>query len=276
MPTLTAREIKDGKQVTEKYIIKISRERWEMAQEWEREHWVKTQKMRAKYGKNIIWKFIALLGLKSKYRGDDWNYWWKRQFNDYNFLPEVIENAIELGCGPYTNFRLIIERCVPKHLFLSDPLIRTYVNFKQTFVSEMYRKGLCIIDDQTIEEFPFAPDYFDLCVMINVLDHVQDAELCMKNAINITKPGGILIIGQDLTDEEDMHRIEGAEGEVGHPIKIGHDWLDKFIKRKFESLIYKILPREEGRAPIAHYGTYIFAGKKLNYKKTKDSDGIKV
>ncbi len=245
-----------------KYIVKVSKERWERAQEWEREVWLTTQKMRAKYGKNIIWKLLALLGLKPKYRGDDWNYWWKKQFHDYDFLPEIVENAIELGCGPYTNFRLIFEQCTPKHLFLSDPLIRTYVNFKLTFVSEMYRKGLCLIDDHPIEELPFAPVYFNLTVMINVLDHVQDAELCMKNAISITSPGGFLLLSQDLTNEEDMRKIEGTEGEVGHPNKLNHNWLDGFLVGIFEPIIYEILPRELGRAPDAHYGTYIFAGRK--------------
>jgi len=242
---------------------KVNRHRWEQAQSWERDHWILAQKARSKWGKDYIWRILAFLRIKPKYRGDDWNYWWKKQFNNYEFLPDKVENAIELGCGPYTNMRLIIEKCMPKHIFLSDPLIRTYVNFSQTFVAYMYKEGKCIIDDHPIEECPFADNYFDLTVMINVLDHVMDAELCITKAIAITKPGGILLIGQDLTNEEDIERKKGEQEDVGHPIKIDHEFLNSFLEKKFEPILYKILPREEGRNPQAHYGTFIFAGRKI-------------
>ena len=243
-------------------IQKVDKNRWEQAQKWEENFWVKAQKMRAKYGKNIIWKSLALLKLKPKYRGDDWNYWWKKVFDNYAFLPNNINNGIELDCGPYTNMRLILENTNINHLFLSDPLIKTYVKFKQTFVREMYKNNFCIIDDHPIEELPFKENYFDLTVMINVLDHVYDAELCMENAIKITKKGGILIIGQDLTNENDMKNNKKLLKDIGHPIRVDHEWLDSFTKGNFKEMVYKVLTREDGRDE-AHYGTYLFAGKKL-------------
>lgn len=246
-----------------KIRTKVTKERWQKAQDWEKNFWIFTQKQRAKYGKNAIWKILALIGLKSKYRGDDWNEWWREQFDNYGFLPEKVNNAVELGCGPYTNFRLINEKCSPKHLFLSDPLIKTYINFKQTFVSEMFLKGGCLIDDHPIEEGPFASNYFDLTVMINVLDHVCDATLCVKNAIRITKPAGILIIGQDLTDDDDWEKIANKPEDIGHPIKVNHKWLDDLLLTDFEVIRQKILPRESGRNPKHHYGTYLFAGRKM-------------
>jgi SAM-dependent methyltransferase len=250
-------------------IIKTSMENWQKAQEWEKNHWVRQRKIGSKYGKDLIWKILSVIGLMPKYRGDDANYWWASQFDNYNFLPDEINNAIELGCGPYTNIRLIIEKCTPRHLFLSDPLIKTYINFKQSFVGKIHRQGLCILDDHPIEECPFAPNYFDLVVLINVLDHVQDAHICINNAINITKPGGILLVGQELSNKDDIEKYNkkyGAYGgDIGHPIRIGHDWLDAFLNNGFENIIKKILSREIGRDPEIHYGTYIFAGEKLRF-----------
>lgn len=244
-------------------VYRVSSERWNEALEWEREGWIKAQKLRAKYFKNLIWKALSTLRLKPKYRGNDWNDWWKKQFQDYNFLDKNIENAIEVGCGPYTNMRYIIQKCQPKHLFLSDPLMKTYVNFKLTYVSELYRKGFCTLDDHPLEECPFAENYFDLAVMINVLDHVQDAKLCMMNLCKMVKTGGLIVIGQDLSNEEDIKNSIGSKGATGHPIKLNHEWMEKFIRNKFEPIIDKILPRELGRNPEGHYGTYLFAGKKL-------------
>jgi SAM-dependent methyltransferase len=241
----------------------VTRERWEQAQNWERDFWVETQRKRSKYGKNLIWKVLSKLGMVSRYRGDDWNEWWKEQFDGYRFLPERIHNVLEVGCGPYTNVRLMLDRCRFDHLVLSDPLIRTYVKFKLTFVSEMYQQAACVLDDHPLEELPFASDNFDLVVMINVLDHVQDAHQCMENLIRVTRPGGYLIIGQDLTNEEDLKAHHGSEGEVGHPITLDKEWFDPYLKEGFEPVLDKFLTREQVRGGGKfHYGMLLFAGRK--------------
>jgi SAM-dependent methyltransferase len=243
-------------------IDKVNRARWQEAQNWEQAHWVNAQRLRARYFKNVIWRLLTGFGLVSKYRGDDWNAWWKRQFDDYRFVPAEVENAIEVGCGPYTNVRLMLDQRRIRHLVLSDPLIRTYVRFKLTFVADMYRNAECILDDHSLEALPFAPNYFDLAVMINVLDHVEDARQCMENLVNVVRPGGLLVVGQDLTNEDDLKVLQHDRGSAGHPIKLNHEWFEPFLQG-FEPLVKKVLNREQGREPHQHYGTLIFAGRKV-------------
>ena len=122
------------------------------------------------------------------------------------FLPRTVPNGIWKSAAVPTQTSVLTPRhCQFDHLYLSDPLIRTYVKFKLTFVAERYRNADCMLDaSHPLEELPFADNYFDLGVMINVLDHVRDAGQCMKNLIRVIKPGGILILGQDLTNEEDL------------------------------------------------------------------------
>lgn len=236
-------------------------ETWKVAQDWEQEHWLRQQKNLSLYGKNYAWKLLSLFGLVEKNRGDDRNHWWRQAFDNYSFLPQTVENALEVGCGPYTNIRLIRKTCRPQHIVLSDPLIRTYVKFKMTFVNEMYQEAACVLDNHPLEELPFADNYFDLAVMINVLDHVRDANLCMQNLMRVLKPGGIMVIGQDLTNQEDlMLQPEGLQ--IGHPITLDEKWFEPHCRGKFEEILYKVLPREVGWAEPWHYGTLIFAGKK--------------
>ncbi len=241
----------------------VGQERWQAAQQWERAHWVHAQATRARFGKNHIWRLLRALRLVPKHRGDDWNLWWKKHFDDYAFLPPTVDNALEAGCGPYTNLRLMLERCRPNHIVLSDPLIRTYVKFKLTFVAELYRQAVAALDDHPLEELPFADNYFDLVVMINVLDHVRDAAQCMRNLIRVAKPGGFVIIGQDLSNHEDVEALRRDPGGVGHPIKLDQAWFEPYLGRGFAPVIHKILPRAEGRAPESHYATLLFAGRKL-------------
>lgn len=242
--------------------IKVSRERWADAQRWECTYWTAKDKVRRQWHRALAWRLLSCLGLKPAYRGDDWNQWWCDQFNGYRFLPAQVENAVELGCGPYTNLRLIQSQVRMRHLFLSDPLMRTYVTFRHTFVAEMARRGLAILDDHPAEDCPFAEAYFDLVVMINVLDHVMDARRCLRVATTLAKPGGFILIGQELSDDEDARRVAQTIVEHGHPIKIKHEWMDEILAPVCEPVLRTILPREHGRNPSFHYGTYVYAGRK--------------
>jgi ubiquinone/menaquinone biosynthesis C-methylase UbiE len=240
----------------------VDQERWQTAQNWEKSHWLRNNKALGKFGKNYLWRLLALMGRVEKYRGDDRNKWWESMFDNYRFLPASADNALEVGCGPYTNMRLIQKVCKPSHLYLSDPLIRTYAKFKMTFVSEMYGEVACCLDDHPLEDLPFADNYFNLTVMINVLDHVRDADACMRNLIRVTRPGGTMLIGQDLTSPEDLARQpEGVQ--IGHPITLDEAWFKPYFEKQFQPLLAKTLPREVGWAPEWHYGTLIFAGRKL-------------
>jgi hypothetical protein len=111
---------------------------------------VNAQRVRARWAKNYVWRVMHWLGFVPKYRGNDWNEWWKSKFDGYRFLPSEVSNAIEVGCGPYTNARLIAEQCRPQHLFLSDPLIKTYITFKLCFAADCYRRAFAIIDDHPL------------------------------------------------------------------------------------------------------------------------------
>lgn len=238
-------------------MLKVSKERWQEAQDWECRVWLEANG-------SPLWKIIrgllAKVGVRS-FDGDDWNHWWYEKFEQYRAVPTEMEHVIELGCGPYTNVRLICCGRNVRHLICSDPLAKHYVRFKGRWLSEAWRRGVVLIDDHPAEECPFATDYFDLTVMINVLDHVQDALLCVEQAVRITKSGGLLMLGQDLTNSEDLNNPD-VRDDIGHPIRLGREVLDERLMRRFDPILYKILPRAEGRNPAAHYGTYLFIGRK--------------
>ena len=240
----------------QKLPIRISTERWKQAQEWELNLWRSQNRT-----KLFTWQELLkqLLRRTKSEHSDDWNFWWSEKFAGYQVLPKNLENAIELGCGPYTNMRLILQgRCI-EHVYCSDPLLKHYITFSGKWLAEAWKRGDVLIDDHPLEECPFASDYFCLVVLINVLDHVKDSILCLRQAIRITKPGGYLIVGQDLSNMEDVLQ---TGDDIGHPIRIDRSTLDLELMPHFETVLYKTLGREEGRNPSAHYGTYIFIGRK--------------
>ncbi len=235
--------------------IKTSHERWLKAQEFEIKIW-RTQNS---FFRALLTPFLYKMGIQDVKPGDDWNHWWYEKFDFYRTIPKIVDKAIELGCGPYTNIRLIHEERTIHEIYCSDPLARQYIKIKNSWLSRQHTSGNILLDDHPAEELPFVSDFFDLVIIINVLDHVRDADACLQNSIRILKPAGFLVIGQDLTDEGDMTNV----GEdIGHPIRVHERDLDRHLSGKFKPQLYKILKREEGRNPRAHYGTYLFIGQK--------------
>jgi len=252
-----------------KEIISVTEDRWGKAQQEERSLWIKSNQ-RNSYLKVIV-KFIKAIQTPKmlfnyfKYRdfycGDDWNYWWMEQFENYKALPKYFEKALEIGCGPFTNIRLISKCCKIKEIYCCDPLIDVYTSFNLTWLSTQVSKGNINISEDKCENLKFDDNYFDLVICINVLDHVQDIIKCLEEIKRVIKQSGFIIFGQDLSNEEDLLKKE-VKNDIAHPIKISHTTLDAMFDTVYEVRLKKLLLRNKGRNPIAHYGTYIFIGQK--------------
>jgi SAM-dependent methyltransferase len=241
----------------QKSVRKVSEDRWREAQSAERELWIESQR---KHGwKRYMWPVVrpvlAALGSK-RVTGDDWNLWWREQFDGYAFLPTQLGAYIELGCGPYTNTRLVLRGRTADRIVCSDPLIRTYVTFRGRWLAEAYRAGRIEIDDHAVEDCPFGPASFDVVVMINVLEHVKDANVCMQTAADLLRPDGYFLLGNRLVAVDDLGH------DPFHPIRLRRADLEPYLRR-FEPIIEKELsPDDAAGGPDPDFSNIIFAGRK--------------
>ena len=212
--------------------------RWVAAQKWELEYWSNHNS-----------------------DGDDWNYWWKEKFNNYSFLNTEYASLLEVGCGPFARNTQIIKSIYPdiKKISLSDPLLVDYINSNKE-VGIFAKNNNCKIYPFPLEELD-TDELYDIVVCINVFDHVYDVNTCFDIIYKALNKNGILILGQDLTNEEDFKLCPETITDVGHPIKLSDDYLSNYLSL-YNNIYYKMLPRNEGRNPAAHYGTLLFAGSK--------------
>jgi SAM-dependent methyltransferase len=235
----------------------VDRDRWKRAQDWELAFWRREQSRTG--WKRVVYPILrpvlAALG-SHRATGDDWNLWWRAQFDDYAFLPRELGDVIELGCGPYTNVRLILKDHTTRRAVCSDPLADEYLTFRGRWLAEAAEKGIIEVDNHPIEEAPFAPETFDVVVLINVLDHVMDAEKCMVTAVGLLRPGGYLIFGQDLNDPETVGKYEWFE--EGHPIRPTLADVEPHLDA-FEPVLSKTVPPRDEHLQT---GVLVFAGRK--------------
>lgn len=254
-------------------VLAVDNQQWLQAQEFERNCWVRDNQRNSRW--QIVLKFlralkknprhfIELLKYRDFYAGDDWNFWWKEKFGDYRLLPNHFPRALEVGCGPYTNLRLISKLKKIDELHCLDPLMNLYLSFRFNWLATMARRNKVFTYLGKGEELKFPNDSFDLVVCNNVLDHVEDSRSCLGEIKRILKPGGYFVFGQDLSNAQDIEiQRQKTRGHIGHPIKLDHETLDLFLGDAYEVKLKKILAREEGRDPRRHYGTYLFIGRKV-------------
>ena len=243
--------------MTEDHIIqKVDNNRWKQAQDFELD--------------------FARKNIESD---DDWNRWWYEKFDNYSILNnKYFPNSLEVGCGPHTNIRYILPKITYDKIWLEDPLIQFYITYNLNksdsllnYLKTKLRRGRINylvkmfsdinikidLSSSKLEDLPYKDNQMDLVICINVLDHVNDYDSCMNEISRILKKDGVLILGQDLSNQEDFDNCPESYSDIGHPIKIDHLLIEQTLKSHYQKLSEKILTRNEGRNPQAHYGTYL-------------------
>lgn len=237
----------DSKYVENGQILKVDHERWLKAQEFEKKCW------------DEAWHL-----------GNDWNDWWFEKFNKYEVLEENLPEdvrIIEVGCGPFSNIRLIESSLQYKEklrIHLSDPLIESYLKLPKSWVKdnvskEMTESRVVVLDNSQLENLKFENNFFDLLICINVLDHVQDVVKCFEEISRVIKGNGVLVFGQDLTDW--VKRGDPSpkdDRDQGHPIRINQEYCETKLQM-YEPLLNKIVT---SRNTKAHYGCLCYIGRK--------------
>lgn len=228
--------------------------RWQIAQRYEQRTWSRRLSF-PRY--HLLWLLHAF-GMRRFPPNDDWNEWWSAAFGDYSMLPDSVDTALEVGCGPFTNLRRISATCVPSKMILNDPLIDSYLGLRRSWVSRVAGANGVVLDSRPLEDLRFPDRSIQLVVMVNVLDHVRDAAACMDRAIRLVGRDGYIVIGQDLYDP-----LPGHGGyDPGHPIRVRSEDIDRRLGNEFEVLYRRILSRDEGRNPAVHGGTFLFVGRR--------------
>jgi 2-polyprenyl-3-methyl-5-hydroxy-6-metoxy-1,4-benzoquinol methylase len=205
-------------------IKKIDKPRWLEAQYYERKTWCDS-------ARSMI---------------TDRNEEHQKNFDNYKLLPSILRNdlsVIELGCGPYTNLRLILPSikksidCID----LLDPLINDYMlnspncTYKNKILGFLYPVN---IFNTTIEEFK-NPRKYDLVVMINVLDHCFDVDLVFEKISNIMNEDGILLLGERVYKGKDLKESIENTYDAGHPIRISEEYFNNKLS------LFKVLYSKE-------------------------------
>lgn len=258
-------------------VTKVSHERWEQAQKYEEACW-----------------------FESLNAADDRNFFHYLAFDKYhNLVGKQFEHAIELGCGPFTNLRIISKVANVTKIDLEDPLIHKYLSHPNVrYSNSLLRNGDFALDpffvksirkvcrlfshrlankitvsrkikvdklyNCGIEEMPINRKY-DLIVIVNVIEHCQDVERIFDVIKMISKPGTILVFADKKYDGKEVYELLKSEYfEAGHPLMVDFSIISDFLKSNFATLFERtIVEKGEEEDLGLEFETYYFIGQKL-------------
>lgn len=255
----------------EKGVTKVDDKRWQEAQRYERRTWMEG---------------IAAIS--------DRNEDHEQRFDQYDALRGIhFGSAIELGCGPFTNLRKILSYSTIDDIHLLDPLSGDYLNhpfcrykdrrlggiLKTSLIPWTKKGGLkhplrfykhkwdelkigglsgrpITLHQTGIEDFS-PPQTYDLCVMINVIEHCKDIDQIFANILKMTRPGSYFVFADKAYYAKEEEEYSSHNFDAGHPLRVDYSIIRDFIKENFEPIHDKEYNEQE---PYRKYTTNYFIG----------------
>lgn len=145
------------------------------------------------------------------------------RFAGYQAVPQQCGDVLEIGCGPFTQARTILQGRTLSSLTLLDPLLAEYLELEHC----AYRDGRlygCPASLLSIpaEKLPGGLK-FDTVICINVLEHVRDAGAVLTRMMAALSEGGTMVLGEPCHDDYHPSR----EFNLAHPIMLKRAFLEQ-------------------------------------------------
>jgi len=236
--TLTGQQAKEAleKESDEKFLTegrgidRVPIDRWERAQAYERKTWL---------GKHLSAR-------------DDRNHDHLLHFEGYKVLRGLsFSHAIELGCGPFTNLRLIARSCRIERCTLLDPLVEEYLRHpncsydrkalfchRSLLLRNFCKIPIAQIIPSPIEEMSIQVQ-FDLLVIINVIEHCYDINRVFKKIISVMRKNAYIVFHDKYYDYAETARNAKRIYDAGHPLRVDRKVVGDFINTKFSTVFKK-------------------------------------
>jgi len=209
---------------------KVSSKRWEIAQDSEKEYWEGFTK------ETLLKEEAERHEKKAKLLEEEW-----KKFINLNKNSRILQ----IGCGPED----VINYITTSKKYAIDPLADFYKKkFNLDYSSFFFIEGRA-------EKLPFKDDYFDVVILANVLDHVEQPENALSEIKRVLKENGIFHF-ENIFYQKNFIRIAKIYGTIkksltGNIFNIHHPFmfrlkdLKRLLSKDF-SAIQEEIGREIG------------------------------
>jgi ubiquinone/menaquinone biosynthesis C-methylase UbiE len=153
-----------------------------------------------------------------------------------------IENSkvLDIGSGPGVLSKYLDDS---NEIFLFDISFESLKTAKSTIRNAHFIQG-------SAEKLPFAEGYFDVVLMLDVIEHIRNDKEVIRECTRVLRKGGRLI----LSVPEDMKLFNKIDKEIGHYRRYSKENIEDLLSKNFKviylndigfpfmRLYYRILP----------------------------------
>jgi len=150
-------------------------------------------------------------------------------------LSKPVLDVADIGCGAGTQSFLWAELGHNVHgLDVNQPLLDV--------ARQRAGESRCSVDFQlgSATKLPWADQSMDVCLMLELLEHVSEWQACLQECSRILRQGGILVLTTN-------NKLCPFQQEFNLPL---YSWYPNFLKRYFERLAVTTRPQ------LANYAKY--------------------
>jgi len=180
----------------------VTNDRWQAAQEYERQHWQELADRIAKSTGNTLRWYRWKAGELEKY------------LTEHTGSPDPARDAVvEVGSGPVG----IVNYLETRDAAAVDPLMSFYD--EKTELTELRREGVRFHSAKG-EEIPEKDGKFSLAIIDNCVDHTQDPDKVMSELYRVLRRGGYLYFAVNVHGPIGIRMrkvVETLRLDEGHP-----------------------------------------------------------
>ncbi len=166
--------------------------------------------------------------------------YWNKLLKEIDLKLSKNEQVLDAGCGPAGIFMVMNEQKVDA----LDPLLDSYEAQLKHFKKGDY--PLVNFHNTPLELFDCQPNKYDKVFCLNAINHVADLDLCFSKLVEITKPGGCLIVSIDAHNYTLFkHIFKLIPGDILHPHQYDLGEYQAMLKNKNCSIEKTLLYKKE-------------------------------
>lgn len=100
------------------------------------------------------------------------------------------QRILEIGAG----IGNLTKQFIPREFYVASDIDPYAIDYLKTYALGKPYLDACKIDADATEDFSLLRGKFDTVLMVNVLEHVRDENATLKNAYEVLRPGGKIVI----------------------------------------------------------------------------------
>jgi methionine biosynthesis protein MetW len=173
-------------------------------------------------------------------------YWSKEGFNPHAVMPKQLERlyakflapgsrCLDLGCGDGRMSGLWLQQRRCEYIG---------VDIAQNAVRAARARGLEAVRVEDASQLPFENDSFDAVVCIEVIEHLFEPQMALREALRVMKPGGVLLVTTPNVAYW-RRRIDlallGRWNPLGDPMAVEQPWRDPHIRFFNRGALHRLL-----------------------------------